>query len=151
MKKEFGVVLCTAAVASSALLAGCSAPVQDVRTATPEQIATSEADPWDVPQSVARDRLEGSYKDGTYTGVGQGMDGVITVTLSIANNKLGCIAMTQEGETPSVGGYEAIRDGVYAEMINTAQGADIDTIAGATITTLGVRQAVEDALSQAQG
>ena len=35
-------------------------------------------------------------------------------------------------------------------MIEAAQGADIDTISGATITTAGVKQAVEDALAKAE-
>ena len=33
-------------------------------------------------------------------------------------------------------------------MIEVAQGADIDAVAGATITTAGVKQAVADALAQ---
>ena len=57
--------------------------------------------------------------------------------------------MTQEGETQSVGGFEAIRDGKYAAMIDAEQGPDIDCISGATITTAGVRQATTDALIQA--
>ena len=35
-------------------------------------------------------------------------------------------------------------------MIEAAQGSDIDAVSGATITTAGVKQAVEDALSQAE-
>lgn len=35
-------------------------------------------------------------------------------------------------------------------MIEAAQSADIDAIAGATITTAGVKQAVADALAQAE-
>ncbi len=36
-------------------------------------------------------------------------------------------------------------------MIEAAQGSDIDTISGATVTTVGVRTAVDDALAQAAG
>ena len=53
-------------------------------------------------------------------------------------------------ETQSVGGFEAIRDGKYALMIEAAQGSDIDTVSGATITTEAVRNAVDDALDQAR-
>ena len=35
-------------------------------------------------------------------------------------------------------------------MIEAAQGSDIDAISGATITTAGVRQAVDDALAQSE-
>ena len=58
-------------------------------------------------------------------------------------------ATTQDGETQSVGGFEAVRDGTFAKMIEAAQGSDIDTVSGATITTAGVKQAVDDALAQA--
>ena len=43
-----------------------------------------------------------------------------------------------------------MRDGVYADMIDAAQGSDIDAVSGATITTAGIRQAVEGALEQAR-
>ena len=81
---------------------------------------------------------------------GKGMDGLITVTLLVEDNHITCIETTQEGESQSVGGYEAIRDGVYANMIDAAQGSDIDAVSGATITTAGIRQAVEAALAQAR-
>lgn len=42
-----------------------------------------------------------------------------------------------------------MRDGTFAKMIEAAQGSDIDTVSGATITTAGVKQAVDDALGQA--
>ena len=35
-------------------------------------------------------------------------------------------------------------------MIDAAQGSDIDAISGATITTAGVKMAVDDALAQAE-
>ena len=41
-------------------------------------------------------------------------------------------------------------DDPWAQEVQAAQGAGIDAISGATITTAGVRQAVEDALSQAE-
>lgn len=78
------------------------------------------------------------------------MEGPITVTLLVQDNRISCLETTQEGESQSRGGYEAIRDGKFATMIEAAQGADIDAVSGATITTAGVKQAVEDALSQAE-
>ena len=66
------------------------------------------------------------------------------------DNRISCLETTQEGESQSRGGYEAIRDGKFAAMIEAAQGSDIDAVSGATITTAGVKQAVEDALSQAE-
>jgi uncharacterized protein with FMN-binding domain len=91
-----------------------------------------------------------AYRDGTYTGIAQGMSSIIRVTLSVADGIITTEEIWQDCETQSVGGYEAIKDGVYATMIDAAQGPDIDTISGATITTKAVKTAVEQALAQAE-
>ena len=70
-------------------------------------------------------RAQGDYADGVYVGHGRGMEGAITVTLLLDDGRITCLETTQEGESQSRGGYEAIRDGRYAEMIEAAQSADI--------------------------
>ncbi len=134
-------------------LSGCGVTVEgsgNGEAASAEQLAMRLDDPWDQQIVQTKQVAEGNFKDGVYTGAGIGMDGKITATLLIQGNHITCVEMTQDGETQSVGGYEAIRSGKYAQMINAAQGSDIDTISGATITTKGVRDAVDNALSQAR-
>jgi uncharacterized protein with FMN-binding domain len=92
-----------------------------------------------------------AYRDGSYTGTAQGASSVIRVTLSVSGGIITTEEIWQDCETQSVGGYEAIRDGVYAQMIDAAQGPDIEVISGATITTAAVKKAVEQALAAAQG
>ncbi|MFR3272989.1 MAG: FMN-binding protein [Slackia sp.] len=75
------------------------------------------------------------------------MEGLVTVTLLLDDNRVTCLEVTQEGESQSRGGYEAIRDGKFAAMIDAAQGSDIDAISGATITA-GVKMAVDDAFQR---
>ena len=119
--------------------------------ASAEQLALREPDPWAVELPAdGNGRVEGDVADGVYTGTGRGMEGLITVTLLVDDGHIQCVGMTQEGESQSRGGYEAIRDGKYADLIEAAQGPDIDVIAGATITTAGVKQATADALAQAE-
>ena len=89
------------------------------------------------------------YTDGTYTGSGQGKEGNIEVTLTIAGDKITVDNITDPGETPGIGGAEAIADGTYKSQIETAQSAEIEGVAGATLTSDGVKAAVADALSQA--
>ncbi|MBQ9069140.1 MAG: FMN-binding protein [Eggerthellaceae bacterium] len=89
------------------------------------------------------------YTDGTYTGVGLGKEGPINVTLSIANDVVTVDEITHSGETEGIGGKEAIEDGTFKAQIEEAQSAEIDGVVGATITSDGVRGAVEDALEQA--
>lgn len=135
-------------------LTGCGASFEGSGSkdaASAEQLAQRTDDPWAV--EVAADgaaRAEGDLRDGVYTGRGTGMEGLITVTLLVDDGHITCLETTQECESQSRGGYEAIRDGKFAAMIEAAQGPDIDAVAGATITTAGVKQAVEDALAQAE-
>lgn len=147
------MVACGAAALTLGL-SGCGASFEGSGSkdaASAEQLALHADDPWAVEVTVdPAARAEGSLHDGVYTGVGKGMEGLITVTLLVDDGRISCLETTQEGESQSRGGYEAIRDGKYAQMIEAAQGSDIDTISGATITTAGVKQAVDDALAQAE-
>ena len=146
------------AVAGAAVLAfgmtGCAATYEGSGSkdaASAEQLAMTTDDPWDAAIVQTRTSAEGNLIDGTYTGTGMDMGGPISVTLTVKGNVITVDRMVQTAETQSVGGFEAIRDGKYAEMIEAAQGSDIDTISGATVTTVGVRSAVDDALAQAAG
>ena len=107
-------------------------------------------DPWvAVVQIDPVKKCDTPLRDGVYTGTGKAMAGNVTVTLLVDDNRITCLETAQHGETQSVGGFEAVRDGTFAKMIEAAQGSDIDTVSGATITTAGVKQAVDDALAQA--
>lgn len=93
----------------------------------------------------------GKYVAGTYAGSGNGMGGPIEVTLTVdAESIVSVDSMTDSGETKGVGGKEAIEDGTFAAQIVEAQGSSIDGVSGATITTGGVKQAVDNALAQAE-
>lgn len=105
-----------------------------------------------TPEATEKTRAHlASLPDGTYEGTGQGVDGAVRVTIRITDGVLDVLFIWQDGETQGVGGYEAIKNGTYAAMINKAQGPDTDNIAGATLTTYAIRTAVEDALAQAEG
>ena len=135
-------------------LAGCGASFEGSGSkdaASAEQLALHEDDPWAFEISAdSQKKAEGELADGVYTGTAPGMEGNVCVSLLGDDNRITCLETTQEGESQSRGGYEAIRDGKYALMIEEAQGSDIDTISGATITTAAVKNATEDALDQAR-
>ena len=153
MRKVLSVMFSAMLVAGAVGVAACSSNSYEgsgsKSAATAEQLAQKTDDPWDATQSVTNSELQGNYKDGTYTGEGQGMDGWIRVTITISGNRLSVDSITQEGETQSVGGYEAIENGTFAEQIDAAQGTGIDGVSGATITSSGVIAALQDALDQA--
>ena len=153
MMRKTATAVCGAAVLAMGMT-GCASTFEGSGSkdaASAEQLAMHLDDPWaQEASSDARAKAEGTLADGVYTGEGKGMEGPITVTLLVQDNRISCLETTQEGESQSRGGYEAIRDGKFAAMIEAAQGSDIDAVSGATITTAGVKQAVEDALSQAE-
>ena len=153
MMRKTATAVCGAAMLAMGMT-GCASTFEGSGSkdaASAEQLAMRLDDPWaQEASSDARAKAEGTLADGVYTGEGKGMEGPITVTLLVQDNRISCLETTQEGESQSRGGYEAIRDGKFAAMIEAAQGSDIDAVSGATITTAGVKQAVEDALSQAE-
>lgn len=145
------VALCGAAALAFGMN-GCAATYEGSGSkdaATAEQLAQHQDDQWDAPVTQKRAQAEGTYRDGVYTGKALGVGGPVSVTLLLQGNHITCLETVQEGETQSVGGYEAIRDGKYAELIEAAQGSDIDVVAGATLTTKAVSEAVDEALDQA--
>ena len=97
----------------------------------------------------AAEATPASYADGTYTGVGTGMGGKINVTIEISGGVITVTDISPNNETQGLGGYEAIEDGTFAAQVEEAQSSEIDGIAGATLTSNAIRDAVSDALSQA--
>lgn len=79
-----------------------------------------------------------------YVGTAQGI-GEISVTLTVEDGKITAASVVGEGETKGIG-YEPCADGTYANAIVEAQGAQIDNISGATVTTNAVREATEKAM-----
>ena len=152
MIRKTATAVCGAAVLAVGMT-GCASTFEGSGSkdaASAEQLAMRLDDPWAVEMKAdSTAKAEGELVDGVYTGSGTGMEGLITTTLLVDDNRITCLEITQEGESQSRGGYEAIRDGRFAAMIEAAQGSDIDAVTGATITTAGVRQAVDDALAQA--
>jgi uncharacterized protein with FMN-binding domain len=88
-----------------------------------------------------------AWKDGTYSGSGQGFGGEIDVDVKIDGGKIADITVTSHsGED---GTYFSMAEAI-TENIVEAQSADVDTISGATFSSTGIRDAVKDALGKAE-
>jgi uncharacterized protein with FMN-binding domain len=92
------------------------------------------------------DTTEESSSDGIYTGTGYGKKGSITVEVTIENDLITDITVISHNEDK--GYYETAFSQVSAKIISS-QSLDVDTVSGATISSNGLIEAVEDALSQA--
>ena len=83
----------------------------------------------------------------TFTGTANGI-GEVIVTLTVEDGKITAADVSGEGETKGIG-YEPCANGTYAEAIVAAQGAEIDNISGATVTTDAVKAATKKAMEAA--
>lgn len=88
-----------------------------------------------------------TYKDGTYTGIGNGYRPGLEVEVTVKNNKITDIKIGSNNETPR---YASRPFNTIPQEIIAAQSTDVDTISGATRTSRGIIMAVEDALNDAK-
>ena len=88
-----------------------------------------------------------AYKNGTYTGEGQGFGGTIQVEVTLENDTITDIQVVSAPGEDSA--YLSQGEGVISTIL-AAQSTDVDTISGATFSSTGIINAVNDALAKAQ-
>ena len=88
----------------------------------------------------------GSYKAGTYTASAQGLGGPVPVTVEFSDTAILSVSVGENSETVGIGTIAAEK---LPESILLAQSADVDAIAGATITSNAILTAVNDCIAQA--
>ena len=84
------------------------------------------------------------YTDGVFQGVGAGLMGNITVSVTVVGGKITSVEVLNH--TESAGISDPAIDTIPAAIVN-AQSPDIDVVAGATLTSRGIMAAVKDALN----
>lgn len=105
--------------------------------------ADSEADSSDE----AEESEDLAYKNGTYTGDGQGFGGNIQVQVTLENDTITDIQVVSAPGEDSA--YLSQGQGVISTIL-AAQSTDVDTISGATFSSTGIINAVNDALGKAE-
>ena len=90
----------------------------------------------------------GKYTAGTYTGKATGFGGEVTVTLTVSEKAITDVKIVGDAETAGIGGA-ALE--TLAAAIKEANSAEVDVVAGATVTSNAVIAAATDALNQAAG
>ena len=86
--------------------------------------------------------------DGTYTGVGQGKNGDVTVELQVTGGKLAAVRVVKHVETPGISDAAMTQ---FPQRVVDAQSLNVDAVSGATLTSDGIRNAVADAIRKAGG
>ena len=97
---------------------------------------------------AAAEAAAGSYTPGTYTASAQGMESDVTVTATFDESSITDVELDVSGETAGIGAETA---DPLKEQILAAQSAEIDGVAGATITSTAAKTALADILAQAAG
>ena len=84
--------------------------------------------------------------DGTYSATAQGFGGDITVDVTLSGGKIADVKIVGDSETPGLGAVAVEK--MPAQLLE-AQSADVDGVAGATVSTSAIRAAFGDALAKA--
>ncbi|MBR2258303.1 MAG: FAD-dependent oxidoreductase [Blautia sp.] len=98
--------------------------------------------------SVLAEEKAGTYIPGTYTAAAQGLQSEVTVTMTFDETSILDAVVDVSGETEGIGA--AIGEEI-ASMLVEAQSAEIDAIAGATVTSNAVKEAAAACIAQAAG
>ena len=95
--------------------------------------------------SVAQVEDAAAYKDGTYYGSGTGFGGPLKVLVEISGGKIASIRIVENSD----GSDYISKAASLIDSIIATQSTNVDTVSGATYSSVGIIQAVRDALSQA--
>lgn len=108
-----------------------------------QSVNTSSAD---SNSDSSNTQTQQKYKDGTYTGTGNGFRPGLEVSVTVKGGKISDIQITNINDTP--GYYDQPVSIIPQEIIN-AQSTNVDAVSGATRSSNGIMMAVEDALQKA--
>lgn len=89
-----------------------------------------------------------TYVDGTYTATARGFGGNIEVTIVVSGDTIESVTIVGDSETAGIGS-NAIEQ--LPSAIQAAGSADVDGIAGATVSSDAIKAAAADALAAARG
>lgn len=95
--------------------------------------------------SVTTVKEPDSYIDGIYYGIGTGFGGPLKVKVEISGGKITSIQIVENSDGSS---YISKASAVISSILSK-QSTNVDTVSGATYSSVGIIQAVRNALSQA--
>lgn len=114
---------------------------------TGEEDTNKTPDPVEPQGESTVDEVEeaSAYKDGTYYGTGTGFGGALTVKVVIAEGKIASIEVVSNNDDAA---YFNRAKALLSTIVAT-QSTNVDTVSGATYSSVGLINAVRNALSQA--
>mgnify|MGYP004547379221 FL=1 len=109
--------------------------------------ADSEAEGTEESGETYSDDSDNFYKNGTYEGSGTGYGGTITVQVTLEDDTITAVSVVSAPGEDSA--YLSQGENVINSILSE-QSTDVDTISGATFSSTGILEAVNDALSKAE-
>ena len=127
-------------------LAGCSS--SDSRSTESDSVEETAQEDAEEEEDAEADALEETEPEAegeeeVLTGKAQGFGGIITATVTVNGDTITAVVFEGDDETPTVGG--AALEELAAQIVE-AGSSDIDGVSGATVTSQGCRDAVNNAL-----
>lgn len=90
---------------------------------------------------------ETTYKNGTYIGEGEGKDSTIKIEVTLEDDKIKDIKMISQNDT--AGYADKAFENIKKEILEK-EDYNIDNVSGATKTTKGITDAIENALESSK-
>ncbi len=89
-----------------------------------------------------------AYKDGTYQGEGDGLHGKITVSVDVKGGKVAAVKVLKHTDTDMI--IQAPIDNMIPEIVKNNGTKGVESVSGATNSSRGIKQAVDNALAKAK-
>lgn len=121
------------------ILAVQSTDVETVSGATFTSKAVIEA------AERALQKASAVFKDGVYTGSAEGYKSTIKVEVTVSQGEIAKVQVLEHDDTPFIA--QGALDTIPAVIVE-AQSWDVEAVSGATLTSQGIMEAVENALEQ---
>lgn len=98
--------------------------------------------------SLSACKSQSTYTPGTYTGSAQGFGGLVEVVVTVDDSKIKEVTINAEKETESIG--QAAAESLVSVILDK-QSSEFDGVAGASVTSAAVKEALQKALDAAMG
>ena len=89
-----------------------------------------------------------AYKDGSYTGEGQGKSGPVKVQVTVKAGKIASVKVLEQKETPMI--WKGAEAGVIPAIVKGNGTKGVATVSGATLSSKGIIAATNAALAKAK-
>ena len=124
---------------------GIIAAVNNALTGEEDTNETAEAEEGEGDTEV-EDIEESAWADGTYTGSGTGYRGTISVQVVVEDGAITSITVLSYSDDEAY--FSQAKSGVISSILSN-QTTNVDTVSGATYSSVGIINAVRSALNQA--